>query len=123
MNKFLPPETLKLGNMIDEIVEAMKNSGMDFYGYGTSLISINYPFKRMLECPKCKSKQTVDSARTIFKDHKFMSTCKKCGHKGSMRAEDIPTKEISKFGFIFWDLINIHIKYNKSMFNEAIPLN
>ena len=94
------------------IIDSMKVCGMDYYGYGTSLVSINYPFKRMLTCKKCGNTQTVDSAKTKYKSGKFYSTCNKCKRNGDMKAKDVSTKEISKLSFIFWDLMNIHIKYN-----------
>ena len=108
------------------IDNAMKTCGMDYYGYGTSLVSINYPFKRMLKCPKCKNEKSVESSKTKYKNHKFMSTCK-CGYSGKMEARDMPTKEIEKLGFVFWDLMNIHIKYNNisgdHFFYYTIPNN
>jgi hypothetical protein len=34
-----------------KIIKTLKQSGMDYYAFGNSVISINYPFKRMLTCP------------------------------------------------------------------------
>ncbi len=110
-----------------KITDAMKTCGMDYYGYGTSLVSINYPFKRMLTCKSCKHTQSVDAAKTIFKNYKFVSTCSKCGDKGDKIPRDIPTKEIKKLGFVFWDLMNIFIKYNnisgEHFFYYTVPNN
>lgn len=95
-----------------DIVGAMKTCGIDYNSFGTSVASINFPFKRLLLCPECSKTQTVDSSKTIFKNKAFQSTCKKCGYTGKMAAKDIKTKEISKLSYIFWDLDNLEIKYN-----------
>jgi len=97
-----------------KIMRSMKQSGMDYYAYGNSIISLNYPFKRMLKCPRCGADRTADGLKVSFKGFSFYAKCatKKCGFNGKMKARDINTKEISKIGIVHWDLLFIDIKYN-----------
>jgi len=96
------------------ILKSLKQCGMDYHAYGNSLISINYPFKRMLKCPLCKKQYTTDGLQVKFENFKFKAKCpdKKCGYVGEMEARDVNTKEISKLGLVHWDLLYLDIKYN-----------
>jgi len=96
------------------VVRSMKQAGMDYYAYGNSIVSINYPFKRLLKCPRCKNEQAVDGMKVKFRGFAFYSDCvkKECGYKGKMEARDINTKEVDKMGIVHWDLLYLDIKYN-----------
>lgn len=96
------------------IMRSLKQAGMDYYAFGNSIISINYPFKRMLSCPKCKQSHTADGLKVKFENFKFKAACATpgCNYEGEMDARDINTKEISKLGVVHWDLLYIDIKYN-----------
>jgi len=104
----------KIFENILKLTRVLKQVGMDYYAYGNSIISIHFPFKRMLTCPKCKNKHSVEGLNASFKNFKFYAKCitKGCGYEGEMEAEDIPTKEISKTNIVIWDLLFIDIKYN-----------
>lgn len=109
-----------------KIADVLKQCGMDYYAYGNSLISISYPFRRMLECPMCKEKYSADSLNYSFKDYKFFAKCRtkarfdtdgnkingECRYNGEMKAYDQPTKEINKVKIVHWDLMHLNIKYN-----------
>lgn len=97
-----------------KIVRSMKQAGMDYYAYGNSLVSINYPFKRILTCPRCRAEHSANAVKAKLKNFEFHATCmeKKCGYTGKMKAEDRPTKEIDKLNLVHWDIMNIDIKYN-----------
>jgi len=95
-----------------KIINSMKQSGMDFWGYGNAVMSINYPFKRFFDCPKCKASFPSDSVKYKFKDYKFFGTCKECKREVQFKARDKHTKEIEKFNIIHWDLLYLDIKYN-----------
>jgi len=95
-----------------KIVRSMKQAGMDYYGYGNSIISINYPFKRFFICGGCEYKFAADSIKYKFKDYKFYGKCPKCGKEDRLKAQDKNTKELDKFNLIHWDLLYIDIKYN-----------
>ena len=96
------------------IITTLKQSGMDYHAYGNSIVSINYPFKRMLTCPACKRTYTADGLKVRFENFKFKAKCpnKDCNYHGDMATKDVNTKEISKLGIVHWDLLYIDIKYN-----------
>jgi hypothetical protein len=96
------------------LMRSLKQAGMDYYAFGNSIISVNYPFKRMLKCPKCKQSHTADGLKVKFVQFEFKAKCPtpQCGYEGKMEARDINTKEISKLGIVHWDLLYVDIKYN-----------
>lgn len=97
-----------------KMLRVLKQCGMDYYAYGNSIISISYPFKRMLECPRCHVKHSAESLRVKFRGFKFYADCttKGCHYNGAMEPSDVLTKEVSKIAIVHWDLMNIDIKYN-----------
>lgn len=117
------PANIKNDNFIDnwkeilerkmKIIRTLKQCGMDYYAYGNSIISINYPFKRLLKCPKCGKEASAGSLKEeSFKSFKFIAKCGNCEYKGEMEPRDINTKEINKISIVHWDLQFIDIKYN-----------
>lgn len=105
--KFILEKKMKLSR-------SLKQAGMDYYAYGNSVMSINYPFKRLLKCPKCSKERTVDGSNVEFKEFEFYASCpeKNCNYKGKMKVRDINTSEINKLGIVHWDLLQLDIKYN-----------
>jgi hypothetical protein len=105
--KFILEEKMK-------VMRSLKQGGMDYYAYGNSIVSINYPFKRMLDCPRCKASHSADALKYKFRGFAFYADCieEKCNYKGKMEARDINTKEVSRLGLVHWDLLYMDIKYN-----------
>jgi len=97
-----------------KMTRVLKQCGMDYYAYGNSIMSIHYPFKRMLKCPKCNEEHTAEGLNASFKNFKFVAKCikKDCGYNGVMEARDVNSREMSKMSIISWDLTFIDIKYN-----------
>jgi len=97
-----------------KLVRSMKQAGMDYYSYGNSIVSINWPFKRIIKCPKCKKDHAPEGLKAKFRGFKYHAKCKTkdCNYNGKMDARDIKTKEIDKLGLVHWDLIYMDIKYN-----------
>ncbi len=97
-----------------KIIRVLKQSGIDYYTYGNSILSINYPFKRILKCPKCGQEHTAEGLNAKFKNFQFEAKCmsKECGFQGIMEARDLISKEASKISIISWDLLFIDIKFN-----------
>lgn len=93
------------------IMRVLKECGMDYYAYGNSIISISFPFRRQLECPRCKEWHNVEAMNIKFRAYQFYAKCR-CGYDGHMKARDLPTKEVSGIKIIKWDLPYIDIKYN-----------
>jgi len=95
-----------------KIVNSMKQAGMDFYAFGNSVISINYPFKRFFTCKSCHKEFAAESIKYRFKNYKFYGKCPHCKRDDVLDARDKNTKEIDKFNLIHWDLLYLDIKYN-----------
>lgn len=97
-----------------KIVRVLKQAGMNYYTYGNSVMSVHFPFKRMLKCPSCGAEHTAEGLNAVFKNFQFEAKCigKGCGYKGVMEARDVNSKEMSKISIIEWDLLFLDIKYN-----------
>lgn len=97
-----------------KITRVMKQAGMDYHAYGNSVMSIHFPFKRLLECPRCKTQHTAEGLNAAFKDFKFHAKCinKGCDYNGAMDAKDVPSQELSRTSIISWDIMFLDIKYN-----------
>jgi len=97
-----------------KISRVAKQMGMDYYAYGNSIVSINYPFKRMITCPKCKTLRSIDGVEVKFRAFGFYAKCPSsgCGYYGKMEAKDMKTTEIEKLSVVHWDLMHMSIKYN-----------
>lgn len=96
-----------------KIKSAMKQSGMDYHAYGISVVSVNYPFRRLIKCPKCGDTHTQDNKNVKFKSWRWNSECDKCGHKGDdFIAKDVLDRNFKKVSLNHWDLMNMEIKYN-----------
>jgi hypothetical protein len=93
------------------IMRVLKECGMDYYAYGNSIISISFPFRRQLQCPRCQEWHNVEAMEIKFRAYQFYAKCK-CGYDGHMKARDLPTKEIAGIKIIKWDLPYVDIKYN-----------
>lgn len=96
-----------------KIMPAMKQIGMDYHGYGNSIVSINYPFKRMLRCKTCKKSDDVAVVVGLkYRNFKYEGDCRHCKKHIIYESYDLQTNELDKLNFIFWDLFYIHIKFN-----------
>lgn len=94
------------------IMRLIREMGMNYYAYGNSIISIQYPFRRQLKCRACGKWHDVNDLKDVmFRNYKFIGTCV-CGHKSEMEAKDIATKEVSGLKIVQWDLMYIDIKFN-----------
>ena len=96
-----------------KILMTLKQAGMDYYAYGNSLVSVNFPFIRMLTCEKCgatHNAKTLDGVK--FKNFKYVGKCSRCSHDGAMEYKDINVKDYSGISIVHWDIMCIHIKYN-----------
>ena len=86
-------------------------SGLDYYCYGNSFISIFFPFRKWLICPKCKKEMRVDKFRYKFRDFKFHGECS-CGYNGVFKAKDIHIRSYREIRLIRWNPENVTIVHN-----------
>jgi RNase P subunit RPR2 len=96
-----------------KFIKVMHQIGMDYHAYGSSLISIHFPFKRLLTCKKCNTINTVESETDLeYKNYIYKGKCSSCGSLTDFEISDMQTKETDKLSIILWDLMFIEIKYN-----------
>lgn len=87
--------------------------GLDYHTYGNALISIFYPFMKMLECPSCKAKHMAKDSTYRFQNFQFHMVCPKCGHHGPVRAYDHYVRAHKGIRLLRWNPENVDIKYNE----------
>lgn len=103
--------------------------GLDFFTYGNSFISINFPFVRWISCPTpgcgCKHKLADPSFEYKFVNFEFNFRCSTCGRDVQGVLEDIPIRDRTGINFVRWDPRNIDIHYNpltgRSKYRYKIP--
>jgi hypothetical protein len=111
-----------------KLKQTMHQIGMDYNGYGNSIVSINFPFRRIVTCKECKARTTPESVKEVaFKEYEYEGYCPECVVKTKFDYEDVPTQEINKLRFIHWELPLIDIKFNNTtgehFYYYAPPLN
>jgi hypothetical protein len=86
--------------------------GLDYHTYGNALVSIFYPFIKMLECPGCKSKRMAKDAVYRFQNFQFHTLCPTCGNHGPARAYDHYVRAPKGIRLLRWNPENVDIRYN-----------
>lgn len=87
--------------------------GLDYNCYGNALVSIFYPFIKILECPSCKAKHMAKDAKYRFQNFKFHMECPKCSHHGPVRAYDHYIRAPKGIRLLRWNPENVDIRYNE----------
>lgn len=52
--------------------------GLDYFTFGNAYVSILYPFRRFLECPRCHHRQPIARAHYKWQNLKFIGDCPEC---------------------------------------------
>jgi hypothetical protein len=86
--------------------------GLDYYTYGNALVSIFYPFLKLLECRSCGNKQWAKDAEYRFQNYQFYMVCPKCGNHGPARAYDRYIKASKGIRLLRWNPEDVDIRYN-----------
>lgn len=87
--------------------------GLDYHTYGNALVSIFYPFLKILECPNCKSKRFAKDATYRFQNFQFHMECPSCGNHGPARAYDHYIRAPKGIRLLRWNPENVDIRYNE----------
>ena len=87
--------------------------GLDYHTYGNALVSIFYPFMKMLECTSCRAKHMAKDSTYRFQNFQFHMVCPKCGHHGPVRAYDHYIRAHKGIRLLRWNPENVDIKYNE----------
>ena len=84
---------------------------LDYEVYGNAYASIYYPFERYFQCT-CGAKQEARRKPWVYQDFKFVSTCEKCGRKGTMKATDKTVHNRSRTRVLRWNPQYVSIRHN-----------
>lgn len=87
--------------------------GLDYHTYGNALVSIFYPFVKMLECPSCGFKRPAREVEYRFQNFQFIFTCEKCGHHGAAKPHDHYIKAPKGIRLLRWNPEDVDIRYNE----------
>lgn len=86
--------------------------GLDYHTYGNALVSIFYPFVKMLECRNCGHTVPAREATYRFQNYGFNQVCKKCGHHGPAKAYDHYIRAPRGIRLLRWSPEDVDVRYN-----------
>ncbi len=102
--KTLLESTLRLKSRMMEIL-------LDYNVYGNCFVSVMFPFKRYLSCPKCANKVAIEKASYKWHDLKFKGECEECKEAVEYDIHDVQIKNRSMCRLIRWNPFNIDIDH------------
>ena len=85
--------------------------GLDYHTYGNALISIFYPFIKLLECPACGKKTHARDTEYRFQNYQFIINCG-CGHHGPAIPLDHYIRAPKGIRLLRWNPEDVDIQYN-----------
>jgi hypothetical protein len=86
--------------------------GLDYYVYGNALVSIFYPFVKILICKNCNYEKEAAHADYRFMNFEFHWNCPKCGEMGPCKVRDHYVKAAKGIRLIRWNPEDVDIRYN-----------
>lgn len=86
--------------------------GLDYYTYGNALISIFFPFKKMLECKECHFSAPAKSTNYYFRNFQFYWQCPRCQQHGEARVHDNYLRSSRGIRLLRWNPEDVDIRYN-----------
>jgi len=86
--------------------------GLDYYTYGNALVSVFYPFIKLLKCTECGHEVPAADAKYNFRNFKFHWYCPKCDHHGPAKVRDHYIRAIKGIRLIRWNPEDVDIHYN-----------
>jgi len=86
--------------------------GLDYYTYGNLLVSIFFPFIKLLECKNCGFKKPARDASYNFRNFQFWWVCPKCGNHGVAKPIDHYIRSQKGIRLIRWNPEDVDIRYN-----------
>lgn len=86
--------------------------GLDYHCYGNALVSIFYPFVKMLKCANCGFTKPAREGTYRFQNFRFHQVCEKCGHHGPAKAYDHYIKAPKGIRLLRWNPEDVDIQYN-----------
>lgn len=88
-------------------------AGLDYFCYGSSFISVHFPFIKYLVCQNCQVKVQASKAAYKFRNLKYFLSCDKCNVTTEAKIEDLNIKNIKGIKLIRWNPEHIKIEHNE----------
>lgn len=86
--------------------------GLDFWAYGNALISIYYPFVKMLRCKSCGHEKPAADSAYRFLNFEFHWACEKCDTHAVAQVRDHYIKAPKGIRLLRWNPEDVDIRYN-----------
>ena len=86
--------------------------GLDYFAYGNSLVSIFYPFVKMLRCTRCGFEKQASDAIYRFMNFEFHWQCEQCDHSGIAKVRDHYIKAPKGIRLLRWNPEDVDIRFN-----------
>lgn len=80
--------------------------------YGNALVSIFFPFKKMLECKNCKFSAPAKTTNYYFRNYQFYWQCPRCQQHGEAKVHDNYLRSARGIRLLRWNPEDIDIRYN-----------
>jgi hypothetical protein len=90
----------------------MEEIGLDYHTYGNGMVSLFFPFKKILTCPECGDSLNARDATYYFRNFQFYRTCLKCQHHGPQKVKDRYIKSSKGIRLLRWNPEDIDVRYN-----------
>ncbi len=107
-------EELLTGTMNYRVYQFETN--LDYYVYGNSFSSPNFPFRKKLICKLCSAEHDAMKMRPNWRyvNSNFWLTCTKCGQTDWAKAHDYYYPRPSEIGMTRWNAEQIHLFHNET---------
>lgn len=88
--------------------------GLDYNTYGTSAVSLSFPFQKYLTCTSCGFNEQAKKIRDhwIYTSHEFRLSCPRCGQTGAATPKDWYYRDASSIRPVRWNVEDIEVSYN-----------
>lgn len=88
--------------------------GLDYHCYGTSAVSLSFPFQKYLTCTSCGFSEQARKIREhwIYSSSEFRLTCPRCGATGAATPKDWYYRDASSIRPVRWNVEDIEVSYN-----------
>ena len=89
-------------------------SGLDYNVYGTSAVSMSFPFQKYLTCRNCGFSEQAKKIRPnwIYTNNEFRLNCPRCQNAAAATPKDLYFRDASSIRPIRWNVEDIELSYN-----------
>jgi hypothetical protein len=89
-------------------------AGLDYNVYGNALISMAFPFQKLLICKHCGHTARIEKQKYIFREYKFVGECQRCGSHQEFQVRDHYIRSIRDIRLIRWNPEYITVQHNEA---------